>query len=259
MAGIIFLLPTITLIKAGLYTEVVLIFVYFVIGLIDDIFKITGKKFSIRYRLWLGFISVFIYLLYKIYCGELVPLLRLTPTVTINLSYYSYTLLTCLVVVGIVNSFNITDGVDGLLSSLTAQIIMVSFLLFGRFGINYPYISTLMSIFLGCVLSYFVFNFPPAKLFMGNVGSLTIGSIIAVIYTLYNMHLFLIIICGMLVVNTISDIIQSFSYRVFGKRVFPIAPLHHTLEFKGLNSLQIDLIYFILNLAINAILFLILR
>ncbi len=255
MGGIIFFLPLIFFLKSKLYLETILIISYFLVGLTDDILKIRRKNFSIRSRLWFEFLPIFFYLLYKIKTGELNPIIRITPSWAIQLSYYTYVMLTGFIFVGIVNSFNITDGIDGLLGSLTTQIIVISFILLAKFNINHPNISNSLNTLLGYILAYLIFNFPPAKTFMGNVGSVTLGAIIATIYVLYNLHILLLVICAVFVINTISVIIQSFSYRVLGKRVLPIAPLHHTLEFQGFNSLQIDLIYFLTNLTINGVFF----
>lgn len=256
MGGIIFLLPLIFFVKSKLYSETVIILFYFLVGLTDDVLKIRKKNFSIRARLWFEFLPVFFYLLYKIKTGELNPIIRITPSWTIQLSYYTYVILTPFIFVGIVNSFNITDGVDGLLGSLTTQIIIISCIILAKFGINHLDIYNSLNTLLGCILAYLIFNFPPAKIFMGNVGSISLGAIVATIYVLYNIHILLLIVCSVLTINTISVIIQSFSYRILGKRVLPITPLHHAFEFKGLNSIQIGLIYFITNLVINIVLLL---
>lgn len=254
MAGIIFVIPLLVFMKAKLYAEVFLIIACFVIGLVDDILKISKRNFSIRFRLWFEFFPVFLYLLYKIKTGELSAILRVTPSMVIQLPYYTYVMLTSFIFVGIVNSFNITDGVDGLLGLLTTQIVVVSLLLLPRFNVEYSVIYNCLYVLVGSLIAYLIFNFPPAKIFMGNVGSVTLGAVVATIYLLYNLHLFLLVVCSTLIMNTISVMIQSFSYRIFGKRIFSIAPLHHALEFKGFGSIQIDLIYFFTNLIINGLL-----
>jgi len=168
----------------------------------------------------------------------------------IYLSYFLYTLITSFIFVGIINSFNITDGVDGLLGSLAIQIITATLIIFSKFDISFIPILNLLNALLGCLLGFLIFNFYPAKVFMGNTGSLTLGAILAAIYTFYNFQLLLLGVSFVLVFNTISVMIQSFSFRIFGKRVFPIAPFHHTLEFKNFTTIQIVLLYFLVNLLI---------
>ncbi len=257
MGGIIFILPLIFFIKSKLYAETILILCYFFTGLLDDILKLKKKNFSIRNRLWFEFFPVFFYLLYKLKSGELNPLLRLTPSLELPLSYYSYVIFTCFVFVGIVNSFNITDGVDGLLATLITQITILSFFVISKFNIDFPVINEVFYSLLGMVFAFLIFNFPPAKIFMGNVGSLSLGAIFAALYILYNLHIPALILCFAPGVNTLSVIIQSFSFRVFGKRVFPIAPLHHTFEFKNFSSLTIIFIYLVTNLIVGCILILV--
>ncbi|MFN7182103.1 MAG: hypothetical protein ACK4NF_05445 [Planctomycetota bacterium] len=251
MGGIIFLLPVIFLIKAGLYPELFLILSYFIIGLTDDILKLKSRSLGIRVRLWFEFLLVFFYLLYKLKIGELHPVLQLSPSHHLHLSYYFYILFTSFIFVGLVNSFNITDGVDGLLGSLVIQILIMSLFTFSRFQIDYPVIRNIFFSLLGIVVSFLVFNFPPARIFMGNVGSITLATIVTILYILYNLHLVVLFSCFILLVNTFSVIIQSFSFRVFQKRVFPIAPFHHTLEFKNFSPVKIILIYFFGNLIVS--------
>ncbi len=257
MAGIIFVLPMLFFLKSKLYSETLLVTSYFLIGLLDDILKQKKKNFSIRIRLWLEFIPVFLYLLHKLKKNELSPLLKITSSYEFHISYYSYILLTTFIFVGMVNSFNITDGVDGLLGSLVTQIIIGSLFILSKFNLNFLHVNNVLYSLLGIILAFLILNFPPARIFMGNTGSLTLGAIFANIYILYNLHIIGLIICFTPIVNTISVVIQSFSYRIFGKRVFPIAPLHHALEFKNFSSIQIIFIYFTSNLiAISFLIFL---
>lgn len=145
---------------------------------------------------------------------------------------WGYALLILFMLVGGSNAVNLTDGLDGLLAGTAA-------IAFGAFGIlawsGNPNIEvTLFALaVVGALLGFLVFNAHPAKVFMGDTGSLALGGAIAIVAILLKMELLLVIIGGVFVLETLSVIIQVLSFKTTGKRVFRMSPLHHHYELKG--------------------------
>ena len=164
-----------------------------------------------------------------------------------------------LVIVGTANAVNITDGLDGL-ATVPAMIAAGSFAVIayvvGRADFTeYLYIHYIpgaaeLTIFcaalVGACLGFLWFNAPPARIFMGDTGSLTLGSALGVVAVLTKHELVLALIGGVFVVETLSVIIQVFSFKVFGRRVFLMAPLHHHFEQKGWAESQIVIRFWII-------------
>ncbi|WP_416197824.1 MAG: phospho-N-acetylmuramoyl-pentapeptide-transferase [Sporanaerobacter sp.] len=147
------------------------------------------------------------------------------------------------VVVGTVNSVNLTDGLDGLASGVT--LIVLSF--FGLVALNWGMTST--SIFAaamaGACLGFLVYNSYPARVFMGDTGSLALGGAVSAIAILLNLPLVIPIAGGIYFIEALSVIIQVISYKLTGKRVFLMAPLHHHFEQKGWPETRVVAVFWI--------------
>lgn len=143
-----------------------------------------------------------------------------------------YALLIIFMLVGASNAVNLTDGLDGLLAGTAA-------IAFGAFGILAWYgdpqidVSIFSLAVVGALLGFLVFNAHPAKVFMGDTGSLALGGAIAAIAILTKLEILLVIIGGVFVMETLSVIIQVISFKTTGKRVFKMSPLHHHYELVG--------------------------
>lgn len=135
------------------------------------------------------------------------------------------------VVVGTVNSVNLTDGLDGLASGVS--IIVLTFFTLSATNWGLDSVSLFSSALIGGCLGFLVHNAHPAKIFMGDTGSLALGGAIAAIAILMNLPLVLPIVGGIFFVEALSVIIQVTSYKLTGKRVFLMSPLHHHFEQKG--------------------------
>ena len=153
---------------------------------------------------------------------------------------------TIIVIVGSSNAVNLTDGLDGLAivpvmiaaSSLAIIAYLAGNINFSNYlQINYVPGAGEIAVFLGAVigagLGFLWFNAPPAMVFMGDTGSLSLGGVIGVTASASRHELVLIIIGGVFVLETISVIVQILSYKLTGKRIFRMAPLHHHFEQKG--------------------------
>ena len=136
-----------------------------------------------------------------------------------------------LVMLASTNSVNLTDGLDGLASGIT-MIIMVFFTL-----VSLAMENTSMILFssavVGSCLGFLAFNMHPAKVFMGDTGSLALGGAIAAVGIIMKMPLVIIIVAGVCVIEALSVMIQVACFKMTGKRVFKMAPIHHHLELSG--------------------------
>ena len=139
---------------------------------------------------------------------------------------------------GIINCANLTDGIDGLASSTMFAIsVVIFFLSLARSDDA----LTISSITIGIVLGFLIFNINPAKIFMGDTGSLFLGAVAAsYAFSLRSLPAF-ILICGVYVVEGISVILQVLVYKITKKRIFKMAPLHHHLERCGFDECKICL------------------
>jgi phospho-N-acetylmuramoyl-pentapeptide-transferase len=138
---------------------------------------------------------------------------------------------TIFVMLGTTNAVNLTDGVDGLNGSVST--IMMTAMAIISLKLGNQTLSILSSILAGSCIGFLVYNFHPAKVFMGDTGSIFLGGALASIAIYLRNPLILIIVAIIPVLETLSDIIQVASCTLFGKRVFKMAPLHHHFELSG--------------------------
>lgn len=243
MGGIVIILSIIvtTLIMTGKFAEptmdsLLLILVtlgFGLLGFLDDFIKVVLKRnlgLTSRQKL-LGqiIISVIFFLVLKQteFSTEIsIPL----TDISFDLGW-GYLLFIIFWMVGFSNAINLTDGLDGLVSGTAA-------IAFGALGVLAWNLSELeISVFavavVGAVLGFLVFNAHPAKVFMGDTGSLALGGAIAAVSILLKMEFILLIIGGVFVIETLSVILQVISFKTTGKRIFRMSPLHHHFELSG--------------------------
>ena len=161
--------------------------------------------------------------------------------------YYPFALL---VFVSSANAVNLTDGLDGLAASTSIiSIGGLSLLLLLKFGNTLELHSIFFVLFaIGMLLSFLWHNWKPATIFMGDSGSLALGGLFATIGILYGLELFLMLVGVIFVVETLSVIIQVFSYKTRGKRVFKMSPLHHHYELSGWSENKVVVRFCIVNI-----------
>jgi phospho-N-acetylmuramoyl-pentapeptide-transferase len=243
MGGIVILLSIIvtTLVMTEKFSEpsvetYLLLFVtigYGLLGFLDDFIKIMMKRnlgLTSKQKL-LGqiIIAVIFYFIFK--QNDFSTAVSIPGTeFSIELGAL-YIVFLVFWLVGFSNAVNLTDGLDGLLSGTAA-------IAFGAFAVlawnKSQYDIAIFSVaVVGAVLGFLVFNAHPAKVFMGDTGSLALGGAIATIAILTKLEILLIIIGGVFVVETLSVIIQVVSFKTTGKRVFKMSPLHHHYELIG--------------------------
>lgn len=141
------------------------------------------------------------------------------------------------VIVGTVNSVNLTDGLDGLASGVTFFVLAFFGIIAYKWGLGS--ISIFSIALAGACLGFLIHNAYPAKIFMGDTGSLALGGAVASIAVLLNLPLIIPIVGGIYLVETLSVIIQVVFFKRTGKRVFLMSPLHHHFEHKGYKETKI--------------------
>ncbi|MGP4059719.1 phospho-N-acetylmuramoyl-pentapeptide-transferase [Halobacillus litoralis] len=217
-----------------LFLVLFVLFGYGLLGFLDDYIKVALKRnlgLTSKQKM-LGQIVIAL-VVYFILRQTDFPTYISIPGTSFDLELgWGYALLILFMLVGASNAVNLTDGLDGLLAGTAA-------IAFGAFGIlawtgQMNVEVTIFSLaIVGALLGFLVFNAHPAKVFMGDTGSLALGGAIAIIAILTKMELILVIIGGVFVLETLSVIIQVISFKTTGKRVFKMSPLHHHYELKG--------------------------
>ena len=232
----------------GDYSHIfVLIFamIYGAIGFLDDFEKLKHKQnlgltARQKFLLQLAVAVAFIYLL------KLFGLLRVSETphcidvyvpffnVTFALNEVLYVIFAAFVIVGTVNAVNITDGVDGLATGTSLPVFIFYTALCFFWGQKYLGLGIFASGMTGALMGFLLYNFNPAKVFMGDTGSLFLGGAVVAMAFAYDMPLILITLGIVYLWETLSDIIQVTYFKLsHGKRVFKMAPFHHHLEMGG--------------------------
>lgn len=249
MGGVMFILGTLLVILTvgfdgmlkGNYMHLfafIFALIFGLIGFLDDWEKIKkkqnlGLRAKHKFILQLAAAIVFIILLYETHnISNTLYIPFANKTVTVPLWFYIA--LSAFITVGCVNSVNITDGIDGLSSGTSIPVMLFFVALTFYAGEEYLELGIFASGMLGGLLGFLYYNFNPAKVFMGDTGSLFVGGAIVALAYGFDMPLILIILAFMFILETLSDIIQVGYYKLsHGKRVFKMAPLHHHLELGG--------------------------
>ena len=249
MGGFIFIIPCLITVLILLLTKkmeftinlFIILFVmisYALIGFLDDYISLknnTNKGLTQVQKLFLQFIVALVFFIMFRHFGGGEPILRVTLfNLEWNLSWF-YGLFILFLLVGTSNAVNLTDGLDGLAGGLSA----IGFLAYGLISwgsywiVGYQDIGIFCFILVGCVMGFLVYNSHPAKVFMGDTGSLSLGATLATVAILTSHEVSLAVIGGIFVLETLSVIIQIFSVVVFKKRVFLMSPIHHHFERLG--------------------------
>lgn len=224
------------------------------VGLLDDIINVTGDgtgKTGLRSRIKFGLITAValagaLYFYYKL--GYNMIHIPAVGDFSIGLFYIP---LFVLVVVSTANAVNITDGLDGLSGGLLAT-AFAAYGVIAYFQANFG-IAAFCAAMVGAVLAYTWFNIFPARFMMGDVGSFAFGTALGVIAMLTNSVFVLPIIGAVFVVEAGSSLIQIFSKKVFKRKVFKVAPLHHDLEARGWPEAKVTMRFWVVGQMVGAI------
>ncbi len=278
MGGIIFAFAAIfsSLLWSNITNRFVLILIFTTLfgaslGFIDDYLKIkrnnsNGLKAKTRLAVEILFAILVIYIIHIIYMSNhflystnlFFPITKLT----VNLGMF-YFVFASFVIVGSANAVNLTDGLDGLATGLSL-IIMIVFILASYLAGNLDFatylkiphiigageISVYLSAFFGSLLGFLWYNCYPAEIFMGDTGSLAIGTVMGVTAVMIKDEILLAIAGAVFVIETVSVILQVSNFKLTKKRIFMMTPIHHHFELKGWKEPKIIIRFWIMGLIV---------
>ena len=223
------------------YLALILLVVGFaILGGLDDLLKILRKQ-NLGLTFW-----------QKISFQTLLAVLFIVFLVTqgYQLSIF-YFLFLVFIIVGSANATNLTDGLDGLLPG-TAGIAFLSYaFLSAKLGAGDA--AAFSFIAAGAIFAFLYFNFPKAKVFMGDVGSLAIGAALAGVAIIIHRELSLILIGGIFLIEALSVILQVASYKLYKKRIFKMTPLHHHFELLGFKETAIVVSFWVIGIILGIV------
>ena len=216
------------------------------VGFLDDFCKVKYKRnlglTSIQKALLQMAVSaIFVYILYKqgtLNCNVYVPF--------VNVTFYIHPLLyvffAMFVMVGCDNAVNITDGVDGLCGSVTLPVMV--FFTAAAVAMGKYDLAVLPAALVGGLIAYLFYNWHPAKVFMGDTGSLFLGGVVCAMAFALDMPLILIPVGLVYIIETLSVILQVTYFKLtHGKRIFKMSPIHHHFEMCGWKEVKIVLVF----------------
>ena len=227
---------------------------YMCVGLIDDFLKLKHRQ-NLGLRAWQKFAFQFVIAIFVgIYCVNNKLGLLYIPFTKMRLNIGFWILpLSIFVFLGTVNAVNLTDGLDGLAAGVGIPFIATMGALIAIQGGDKG-LSLLSFSLAGSLVAYLLFNVFPARVFMGDTGSLSLGGFAASIGLLSGNALYIAVIGGCFVFSVISVLIQVIYYKVTkGKRVFLMAPAHHHFQKKGHSECRISYAYFVITCTIGII------
>lgn len=259
MGGLIFIIPTIVATLALIFTDkipytsnlgiVLLVFIgYACIGFLDDFLSIrkgnnegltTYQKLFMQVLIAIGF--------FYIYMRSGGQTAWVVGTLHIDLEFgWLYGLAILFILVGASNAVNLTDGLDGLAGGLSA-IAFIAFSLISL-SVGFEEIGIFGLILVGSLLGFLIYNTHPAKVFMGDTGSLALGAVMGSIAILTHRELTLLVVASVFVIETLSVIIQTFWVQVLKRKLFLMTPLHHHFEKLGWAETDIVKLFWVLGL-----------
>lgn len=216
------------------------------VGFLDDFCKVKFKRdlgltAIQKALLQMAVSAVYLYILYRegiMTCDLYIPFFNVTFEIH-PLLYFPFAMF---VMVGTVNAVNLTDGIDGLSSSVTIPVMI--FFAAAAFVMGKTSLALLPAALCAGLMAYLWYNFHPAKVFMGDTGSLFLGGIVCALAFALDMPLVLIMVGFVYIVETMSDIIQVTYFKLtHGKRFFKMAPIHHHFEKCGWKEEKIVVVF----------------
>lgn len=260
MGGLIFILASFFSILAFLNKEGINVlfcfavtFGYALLGFLDDFIKVYYKQNEglKPYQKIIGQVGLSIIVSLYVYFNIGTSIEFFNLEINLGIFIIPFVILT---LVATTNSVNLTDGLDGLAGGVSFVYIIFFGIILAVSSLNQNYVYALSCFaFAGGLLAFLLFNFYPAKIFMGDTGSLAIGGFISMMAFMTRKE-FLIVFMGiMFVLSAVSDIIQVLHYKRTKKRIFLMAPLHHHIEQKNVHENKIVIIYIFITIIVSSL------
>ncbi|SHH92882.1 Phospho-N-acetylmuramoyl-pentapeptide-transferase [Sporobacter termitidis DSM 10068] len=218
------------------------------IGFLDDYEKLVKKRnlgLTALQKFLLQLAAAVVFVLLMRLTGHLTPNLYIPFwNVSVIIPEPVYFVLAAFVIVGTVNAVNITDGVDGLATGVSIPVAVCYGAVAVAWGLTYTYLGIVAAALCGGLIGFLLFNFHPARVFMGDTGSLFLGGIICAMAFAMDAPLILVPLGIVYIVETLSDIIQIVYFKATkGKRIFKMAPLHHHFEMSGWSEYKLFAVF----------------
>src|SRR6056297_37027 len=256
IGGLIFILPILGAYviwankdDAGLRILISGFILFALIGFVDDYLKVVKKKnLGLRayQKLAMQFVAavLIVFLLYRVDLTDNRLLIH-SIGFSIDMGYFKAPFLIVFILAG-VNSVNLTDGLDGLATSVTLA-VSILFLFYANFiGLND--LTRIIVFFISGLLGFLIYNKKPAKVFMGDTGSLALGAYVAIVAIIMKIELMLLLYGFIYFIESLSVIIQVASYKTRGKRVFRMSPIHHHFELGGWSETKVVAVFTIVTI-----------
>ena len=217
--------------------------IYGAIGFVDDYISIKKKRnlgLTPRQKLVLQFVTAFLYLIIlRIFGDDTSTIIPFVGLVDLGVFYY---ILSSVVIVGIVNAVNLTDGIDGLNGSVT--MFVAAFFMVMAGVVDFQEMNIYCAAIAGGCLGFLVWNFHPAKVFMGDTGSLFLGGAVCAMAFGLDLPILLLPLGIIYLCEMFSVILQVSYFKIsHGKRIFKMAPIHHHFEMSGWNEVKIVIVF----------------
>lgn len=262
MGGLIFVIPTVTatilLILANKleFTAnlkiILFVFIgYSIIGFLDDFLSIKKKNnegLTTFQKLFLQLIISLVFFYLYMEKGGQTSLVSTTLGINIEMGWF-YGVFLLFILIGASNAVNLTDGLDGLAGGLSA----IAFIAFGLISIEVGFeeIGIFTFILVGALMGFLIFNTHPAKIFMGDTGSLALGAVMAAVAILTHREITLLVVASVFVVETLSVILQVLWMFLFHKKLFLMTPIHHHFEKLGWCETDIVKLFWVIGLILT--------
>ena len=222
------------------------------VGFVDDYIKVVKKRnlgLKARQKLVMQFLIAIAYIVTLYLCGDrsTVVVFPLLGQVDFGLFYYP---LIVIGIVGFVNAVNLTDGIDGLAASVTFVAAIIYMIIASL--LRFDSITVLSTALAGACLGFLTWNFYPAKVFMGDLGSMFLGGMVVALGMGIGLPILLIPIGIIYICEELSVVIQVLSVKLTGKRVFKMSPIHHHFEMCGWSEVKIVLVFSLTALVFGA-------
>lgn len=212
------------------------------VGFVDDYFKLVVKKenegLTAKQKLFLQLVLAAAYVCVMRYTGCMQTVLALPFTdISVDLGFW-YDVIAVIVLTGVVNGGNITDGIDGLASAVT--LVIGCFLAVWSFSAQAEQLSVISAVLIGASAGFLIYNFHPARVFMGDTGSLFFGALVIGGAFMMQNPIAGLLASAVYIIEMLSSLLQMLYFKLtHGKRLFKMAPLHHHFEKCGWTERQI--------------------
>lgn len=214
--------------------------VYGVIGFVDDYIKVILKRnlgLTAKQKFLLQLIAAVGFVCWAVYGMDIATVVKI-PFTSVEIDFGVWFIpFAALVIIATVNSVNLTDGLDGLATCVTCMVALFFILFADRLGNRA--VALFASVLLGSLIGFLMYNKFPAKVFMGDTGSLFLGGAVCGMAIVTEQPLALLIVGLVYVIESLSVILQVISFKTTGKRIFKMSPIHHHFEMCGWSETKI--------------------